>query len=100
MRDIALLVEYFLTYFGERLGVPRWGIDPAALAALEQYDWPGNVRELINVIESAYTFGRSDLVTLADLPATLGLIKGPARLGTSPPVSPSLSFAVAERELI
>ncbi len=98
--DIALLVEYFLTYFGERLGIPRRGIDPAALAALEQYDWPGNVRELMNVIESAYTFGRSDLVTLADLPATLGLSKGLARPQTSPPVSPSLSFAVAERDLI
>ena len=98
--DIPLLVEYFLTYFSERLDVHRRGIDPSALAALEQYDWPGNIRELMNVIESAYTFGRSDLITLTDLPATLSPTKMSPRTQVASPVSPSLSFAGAERELI
>jgi two-component system response regulator AtoC len=98
--DIPLLVEYFLTYFSERLGVHHRRIDPSALVALEQYDWPGNVRELMNVIESAYTFSRSDLITLADLPATLSFREKIPRTDTSQPLAPSLSFAEAERDLI
>ena len=98
--DIPLLVEYFLVYFSERLDVHRREIDPSALVALEQYAWPGNVRELMNVLESAYTFSRSNLITLADLPATLGLTGTTPRAQASPSVSPALSFAEAERELI
>lgn len=98
--DIPLLVEYFLTYFSERLETRRREIEPAALAALERYDWPGNVRELMNVVESAYTFGRSDRITLADLPPTLGLALAAPRHGTPPTGGRSLSFAEAERDLI
>jgi len=98
--DLPLLVEYFLTYFSERLGVHHRRIDPSALVALEQYDWPGNVRELMNMIESAYTFSRSDLITLADLPATLSFREKIPRTDTSQPLAPSLSFAEAERGLI
>jgi transcriptional regulator with PAS, ATPase and Fis domain len=98
--DIPLLVEYFLTYFSERLSVPQRRMDPSALAALEHYAWPGNVRELMNVIESAYTFSRSDLITLADLPATLSLREKIPHTDTPQPIAPSLSFAEAERDLI
>jgi two-component system response regulator AtoC len=98
--DIPLLVEYFLTYFSERLGVPRRTIEPAALAALEHYDWPGNVRELMNVIESAYTFGRSSLITRADLPVsiTLAAVASHHEIARAPVTPPS--FAEAERDLI
>lgn len=98
--DIPLLVDYFLTYFGERLGVHRREIDPDALAALEHYTWPGNVRELMNVIESAYTFGRSERITLSDLPATLGLALAAPRREAPPTVPSLLSFAQAERDVI
>jgi transcriptional regulator with PAS, ATPase and Fis domain len=98
--DIPLLIDYFLTYFAERLGVNRREMEPTARAALEQYTWPGNVRELMNVIESAYTFGRGERITLADLPAALGLTLTAPHPHTPSPVSPSLSFAEAERDLI
>ncbi len=98
--DIPLLVEYFLSYFSERLDTRRREIDPSALAALEHYAWPGNVRELMNVIESAYTFSRSDRITLADLPATLGLAATAQRAQASPPIASLLSFAATERDLI
>lgn len=98
--DIPSLVEYFLTYFSERLGIPRWTIEPDALAALEHYTWPGNVRELMNVIESAYTFGRSAQVTRADLPASITLALGPWRQERSTPPATPPSFAEAERDLI
>jgi transcriptional regulator with PAS, ATPase and Fis domain len=98
--DIPLLVNYFLTYFSDRLGVRRREIEPDTLAALEAYAWPGNVRELMNVIESAYTFGRAEQITLADLPATLGLTLAAACPESRSSVTPSLSFAEAERDLI
>lgn len=98
--DIPPLVDYFLTYFAERLGVPRREIEPAALSTLEQYNWPGNIRELMNVIESAYTFGRSVQIARADLPMPMTLLAVPARPAETPAASSSLSFADAERDLI
>lgn len=98
--DIPCLVEYFLTYFSERLESPRRTIEQDALAALEHYAWPGNVRELMNVIESIYTFSRSARISRADLPVPITAT--PVRL--RPEVSPSSavppSFAEAERDLI
>jgi len=98
--DIALLVDYFLTYFAERLGIPRREVEPAVLNALEQYRWPGNIRELMNVIESAYTFGRSAQITKADLPGTIILAPVAPAQETVPARNGPLSFADAERDLI
>jgi transcriptional regulator with PAS, ATPase and Fis domain len=73
LADVPLLVEHFVTLFNEKLGraSPIVGIAQAALEAMQGYHWPGNVRELSNAIEQAFTFCRSELITLADLPATL-----------------------------
>jgi two-component system response regulator AtoC len=98
--DIPLLMEYFLTYFSERLEVPHRTIDPAALAALEHYAWPGNVRELMNVIESVYTFGRSSHITLADLPVAITLASAAPPQEPAPVTATPPSFAAAERDLI
>jgi transcriptional regulator with PAS, ATPase and Fis domain len=98
--DISPLVEYFLTYFAERFDIPRRTIEPEALAVLEHYAWPGNVRELMNVIESAYTFGRSPHITHADLPAAMTLAPAAPRREPAPAAAAPPSFAEAERELI
>jgi transcriptional regulator with PAS, ATPase and Fis domain len=98
--DLPLLIEYFLTYFSERLGSPRRTIEADALAALEHYPWPGNVRELMNVIESAYTFGRSPRLTRADLLLPITLTPVSPLPEVSPPLPTPLSFAEAERDLI
>jgi transcriptional regulator with PAS, ATPase and Fis domain len=98
--DVPLLVEYFLTYFSERLNIPRRTISPAALAVLQEYAWPGNVRELINVIESAYTFGRSPSITREDLPPSLALPPVPPPQERAPEPATPPSFAEAERDLI
>jgi len=49
--DIALLAEYFLDRYAERLGLPRPRLLPAALRRLQQEPWPGNVRQLEKCIE-------------------------------------------------
>jgi transcriptional regulator with GAF, ATPase, and Fis domain len=49
--DIPVLAEYFLQRAAPRLGRPIFGITPASMRRLQQYQWPGNIRQLQNVIE-------------------------------------------------
>src|SRR5207247_9442551 len=42
--DIPLLVQHFLTVFGQRANKPALTAVPAAMRALQQYEWRGNVR--------------------------------------------------------
>ncbi|MDZ7368374.1 MAG: sigma-54 dependent transcriptional regulator [candidate division KSB1 bacterium] len=69
--DIAALVEYFLKKYCATMGKCVAGLEPEALAALQQYHWPGNVRELENVIERAVILAAANTVTVDDLPADL-----------------------------
>jgi transcriptional regulator with PAS, ATPase and Fis domain len=107
--DLPLLVEHFVEVFNQRIQ-PRIavrGVEKDAIMAVKKYSWPGNVRELSNAIEGAFTFGRSPVIRLQDLPASV-TGSGPDRLSkssseASQKVAPALpigSFAEAERELI
>lgn len=49
--DIPLLVDFFLDTIAAEYGQPKKQIEPAAAAALAQYNWTGNIRELRNVVE-------------------------------------------------
>ena len=59
--DIALLAKSFVAR-------RKRGIDPAAMAILQQHSWPGNVRELRNVIERAVLVEETDVITPKSLP--------------------------------
>src|SRR5208282_1955689 len=105
--DIPLLVEHFIRLFNEKLQpkVPVQGIEKDALEAMRRYRWPGNVRELSNAIEGAFTFGRSPMIRLRDLPRSVVQSNGTGRLQAHAalPQEPSVpvgSFAEAERDLI
>jgi DNA-binding NtrC family response regulator len=105
--DIPLLVEHFIEYFNEKLQprIPVRGIEEDALTAMVAYPWPGNVRELSNCIEAAFTFGRSPMIRLQDLPAGLAGNRSNKPLLHSQtharePEQPIGTFADAERELI
>lgn len=107
--DIPLLVEHFIRLFNEKLR-PRiavQGIEEGAMAAMTDYPWPGNVRELSNSIEGAFTFGRSAIIRLEDLPIGVAEARRRAPLRSSDEAAqnaasalPIGSFAEAERELI
>ena len=49
--DIALLANYFLDKFNQKLNQNIEGITADAMKVLETYHWPGNIRELENLIE-------------------------------------------------
>ena len=49
--DIALLTEYFIQRYAQKLGKTISGIRKKTLDQFRSYSWPGNIRELQNVIE-------------------------------------------------
>jgi len=69
--DIPLLAFYFLRKHAARIGRPVDEIEPAAMAALLDYDYPGNIRELENIMERAVTLTHEEKVTKANLPPAL-----------------------------
>lgn len=101
LEDVSLLAEHFIEVFNARQmrAVPVTGIEDAALEAMRQYSWPGNVRELANAIEGAFTFSRTPVIRLQDLPASIAGSHSSERASTLPAV-PVGSFADAEQALI
>jgi transcriptional regulator with PAS, ATPase and Fis domain len=101
LEDVPLLVEHFIELFNARhtRPVPVTGVEDEAIEAMRRYPWPGNVRELANAIEAAFTFSRSQVMRLQELPAS---ISGD-RTAECPPIrrsNPVGTFADAERDLI
>jgi two-component system response regulator PilR (NtrC family) len=65
--DIPLLVQHFLTVFGQRANKPALTMGPAAMRALQQHEWRGNVRELENVLERVVALVPGPEITLDDV---------------------------------
>ncbi len=79
--DIPLLARHFLARFAARNRKTFRGFSPRAMDLMLHYDWPGNVRELENAVERAVILGPGELVTEADLPASLHGGQGAMREG-------------------
>jgi formate hydrogenlyase transcriptional activator len=60
--DIPLLVNFFLSKFGKKLGKNVRGVSERSMSSLMNYHWPGNVRELQNVIERAVVLAGGPIV--------------------------------------
>ncbi len=80
--EIPQLVKFLLRRTrGRSGGSDQVSVDPAAEDVLRAYDWPGNIRELENVITRAQIMAEGDRITVADLPAELMRMPGPAPAG-------------------
>jgi DNA-binding NtrC family response regulator len=66
--DIPQLVHHFIKEYSHLYRKPIEGIEPDALALLEDYSWPGNVRELGNVIQRAIILAEGHSIQASDLP--------------------------------
>lgn len=66
--DIPLLAAHFQAKTCEEAGRNADGFTEETMQAMQRYNWPGNVRELQNTIERAVLLGRSNKITLEDLP--------------------------------
>jgi formate hydrogenlyase transcriptional activator len=64
--DIPLLVNFFLSKFGKKLGKEVRGVSQKSMNSLVNYDWPGNVRELQNVVERSVVLATGAIVQIDD----------------------------------
>jgi len=69
--DLPLLVQHFISKFGQGQKKSITGISEDAMKILLNYPWPGNVRELENVIQRAITLSQHDKILLEDLPVSM-----------------------------
>ncbi len=70
--DIELLAAAFIKEFSEENGKEIQGIDQKARLALYNYNWPGNIRELRNCLESAVVMCKGSIITINDMPSSVG----------------------------
>jgi two-component system nitrogen regulation response regulator NtrX len=74
--DIPMLVEHFAQLVARESGLPRRGMDDAALERLQALDWPGNVRELRNTIERLHILAAGSSIVAADVERLVGVRAG------------------------
>lgn len=67
-KDIGLLAEYFMQYFGAKVKKQFNGLTDKLIEKLEAYHWPGNIRELKNIIERAVILADDDILDETLLP--------------------------------
>src|SRR5262249_5619316 len=67
--DIPILVDYFASRLGSRMGKRIRQIEKRTLDAMLQYSWPGNIRELQNIIERGVILAEGEVFRLE--PGTL-----------------------------
>lgn len=64
--DIPLLVNFFLSKFGKKLGKDVRGVSQKSMDNFLHYDWPGNVRELQNIVERAAVLASGPIVQIEE----------------------------------
>lgn len=74
--DIPLLANFFINKFSIVMNKQVKSIAKEAMEFLLNHDWPGNVRELENAIERAMVVGKSNIITVDDLPFHLSQSNG------------------------
>jgi len=67
-KDIKLLAEYFMNYFGLKVKKQFTGMTDKFVEKLEAHNWPGNIRELKNVIERAVILADENILDETLLP--------------------------------
>lgn len=83
-KDIRLLAEYFMVYFGAKVKKQFTGLTDKFIEKLEAYSWPGNIRELKNIIERAVILADGNVLDETLLPYEM---QGPQTAQTGRPLS-------------
>ena len=66
--DIPLLANFFINKFARVMNKSVKTVSKEAMDFLVNYDWHGNVRELENAIERAMVVGKTNSISVEDLP--------------------------------
>ena len=81
--DIPLLVQFFLSKYGEQYRRGEVRLGNGVMEKLQQHDWPGNIRELDHSVEKAVILSEGEVITSKEFfpgPATLKSEGRPATL--------------------
>ena len=70
--DIPILAGHFLRIYNQNNKRSIREFEPKVIDALIRYAWPGNVRELENIVERMVIMCREDIISINDLPSTIG----------------------------
>lgn len=84
--DIKDLADHFIKLYNSEMNKNIRKISPEVLELFNEYDWPGNVREFKNIIESAFNFSSSSVITKDDIPK---IIKKVGEMKKSPDTAQS-----------
>jgi transcriptional regulator with PAS, ATPase and Fis domain len=76
--DIPLLVNHCLARLNRTYRKNVRGVDPKVMALLQHYSWPGNIRELERVLEHAFVFVKSAVISKEHLPELKSPLAQPA----------------------
>lgn len=68
LEDLPLLIDHFVARLNKKYKKNVRGVDPKVMAIFQQYSWPGNIRELEHVLEYAFVFVKSSVITKDLLP--------------------------------
>jgi len=71
VRDIPLLLEYYLDYFAHELKTSRKEFSEDAMELLQNYSFPGNIRELRNLVERLYILSSGDIIDADDVQSNI-----------------------------
>lgn len=63
VKDIELLIRYFLDFYAAQTNKKGLSYTPDFLKKMEAYSWPGNIRELRNVIERVVILSDDELLS-------------------------------------
>jgi two-component system nitrogen regulation response regulator NtrX len=102
--DVALLADHFVASACRQHRMRPKGLEPSAIARLEQHAWPGNVRELKHVCERAVVFGGDPIgptdLSLPDEPAAGQALRTLVNVDALPALTLREMRARFERECI
>ncbi len=70
--DIKELTDYYINYYNKEMNKNIKGVAPEVFKLFNSYDWPGNIREFKNIMESAFNFAGSAVITKEDIPKIVG----------------------------
>jgi DNA-binding NtrC family response regulator len=73
--DIPLLLDSFLKQFSEENNKNIKGLKKEVIDLFMDYHWPGNVRELKNVVENMVVMSNRSILSLKDIPPSIGKTK-------------------------
>ncbi|MGG1659991.1 sigma-54 interaction domain-containing protein [Brevibacillus sp. NRS-1366] len=82
--DLYDLIQFYLKWFGDRLGKEPKRFSTQAMKCFMDYHWPGNIRELENTLEYIVNLEIGDLVTISSLPASIRENQGNEEILSTP----------------